>query len=88
MLDKMSREELRDVIRATVKETVRETLSEIGMDSTHPLDLQRDMSFLRDLRVARDSVTVKAMLVGLGVIVTAALGAIAVGIRHWFSSSP
>lgn len=80
----VTREELADLM----SKTVRQTLTEIGMDHNQPIELQRDMSFLRDLRRARDSVKGKALLVSIGVIATTALGAMALGIRHWFSGTP
>lgn len=80
----VTREELTALMSATVKQT----LTEIGMDTTQPIELQRDMSFVRDLRRARDSVKGKALLLSVGVIVTAALGALALGVKHWFNGTP
>jgi hypothetical protein len=82
-----NREEMRELIRETVQETVKTTLTEIGMDTRDPIQLQRDMSFLRDLRRARDSASAKALAVGVGILVTAALGALVLGVRDWLHSN-
>lgn len=74
-------------LRAIIRETVRETMLELGVDSSDNLEMQRDMSFLRDLRKARDSMTAKMVAVAVGVLITAALGAIALGIRQWLGRS-
>lgn len=78
-----NREELRELIRETVQETVKTTLTEIGMDTRDPIQLQRDMSFLRDLRKARDSASAKAIVVAVGILVTAAIGAMVMGFKGW-----
>lgn len=81
--EKIDREELREIVR----ETVRETMRELGVDTEDMLEVQRDMSFLRDLRKARDSATAKAVVVAVGVLITAALGALALGIKSWLHQS-
>lgn len=75
----------REDLRVLVQSTVRETLRELGVDARQALEMQRDMSFLRDLRKARDSGLTKAVVATVGMLVAAAFAAIAIGVRHWLN---
>ena len=81
MTNGLTRDELREVIQ----ETVRETLTELGIDSEHALEMQRDMSFLRDLREARDSAAARTLVVAVGILLTAMIGALALGVKQWLT---
>lgn len=71
------REELREVIR----ETVSETLVRVGLQSGDPIALQKDFSFLRQWRMATESVRNKGMLTLVGMLVTGVCAAIWIGAR-------
>lgn len=73
----MSREEIQEIVR----ETVRECLTSLGVDQNDPLETQRDLAWLRDLRKASASARAKAGTALLGVLVSAVLGALWVGLR-------
>lgn len=77
-MEQLTKEDLRELIR----ETVRETMIELGVNADDALEMQRDFGFLRDFRKARDSMTAKALSVAVGVLITATLGAIAMGIKN------
>jgi hypothetical protein len=68
-------------VRALVREAVRETLTSIGVDQSDPLEVQRDLAWLRDVRQASRSARGKALAALIGLLVTAAAGALWVGLR-------
>lgn len=71
-----------DELRTVVSEAVKQTLTEVGMDHAQPIELQRDMSFLRDLRKARDSVAAKVIVMMALVLFTAGMGLLALKWRE------
>jgi hypothetical protein len=68
---------LRDVIR----ETVKETLTTMGIDASRPVDVQRDMMWLRGTRLGLEDVKRKSTVTVLGLIVAAMLGALWLGFK-------
>lgn len=66
----MSDEELRQLVRSTVNET----LLGLGLESSNPLALQRDLQFLRQWRQSTEAVRTKAMITVVGFVVTAVCG--------------
>lgn len=74
----MTQDELEDLI----EKTVNQTLVKLGVDPEDPLEVQRDFKFVRDWRKSSEAVKRKALLAAVGIVVTGAIGAILVGIRH------
>lgn len=68
-------------VREVVREAVEQTLLTLGVDAKNPLTVQQDMHFVRELRSASESVRSKGLLVVVGILITAALGALWVGIK-------
>lgn len=68
--------------REMVEATVDEVLTRVGIDPADPKAAQADMTFLRDLRLAHDSVKRTGVAVALGVVVTATLGLIWLGLKE------
>ena len=56
-------------LKEVIRETVRETFTQLGIDGEHPLEMQRDFQYLRDLRTARTGMRkwITRSLIGLGV---------------------
>jgi len=77
----LSEEELRALISESVQNGVHEGLLRVGLDTTDPIQLQRDFQFIRDLRQTSDSIRSKAILTTIGVTVTGAAAVIWLGIR-------
>lgn len=77
-----------DELRDLMKETVKETLRELGVDASDALEMQRDMSFLRDLRKARDTTMARGVVVSVGILTAAILGALALGVKQWLTGTP
>lgn len=69
--------EVKDVVR----EAVQETLLTLGVDAGSPLTVQQDMHFIRELRVASEQIKGRGMVVLVGLVVTALVAALWVGIR-------
>jgi hypothetical protein len=51
-----------------MKRAVNEALTKFGVDTSHPLDVQRDLQFLRDWRTTTESVRGKAVLAAVGFV--------------------
>ncbi len=96
----MTDEELREMIRQeleavqgptavhvqdVVRTAVTETLITLGMDASDPMSLQQDMHFVREMRQTSEKLRSKGLLVMVGLLVTALLGAVWLGIKASFS---
>ena len=73
----LTKEELRELIR----QTVTEALTRLGMDTSHPLEVQRDFQFVRDWRTTTESVKGKAILAAVGITVIGILSLVWLGIK-------
>ena len=71
----------KDEIRSLVRETVEETLTKFGVDTSDPIQLQRDSQFVRDLRKASESAKGKAIMAIVTLLVTTLLGALVIGVK-------
>ena len=78
----MSREDLESLIQ----ETVNRTLTEIGLDHTNPIELQKDFQALRDWRESMVEVRKKTLLTIIGILATGLVAAIWVGLKQMFHS--
>lgn len=70
-----------DQMRELMRETVHETLTGLGVDQSDPLETQRDLAWLRDLRRASASARAKAGATLIGLLVAALGGAVWLGLR-------
>ncbi len=92
----MTDEELREMIRTeleaaqipsaihvqdVVRTAVQETLITLGMDASDPISLQQDMHFVREMRQTSEKLRSKSLLVLTGLLITALLGAVWLGIK-------
>lgn len=92
----MTDEELREMIRQeleaaagptaihvqdVVRTAVQETLITLGMDASDPMSLQQDMHFVREMRQTSEKLRSKGLLVMVGLLVSALLGAVWLGIK-------
>lgn len=73
---------LSDHDRELIRETVDDILTRVGIDPKDPRGAQADMSFLRSLREAHDSVKKTGAAAAIGVIVAATLGLLWLGLRE------
>ena len=70
-----------DDAKQVVREAVQETLLTLGVDAGAPLDVQQDMHFVRELRLASEKIQSRGLLVLVGILVTGLVGAVWIGIK-------
>jgi hypothetical protein len=68
-------------IKRIVEETVEATLLRLGVDLDDPIEVQRDMSFLRDWRTSTAAVKRHGIFTAIGILVAAGLGLVWLAIR-------
>lgn len=73
-----------DEMRAIVKEAVHETLVQLGVDTSSPLEMQRDFQHLRDWRMAQETIRRKGYLTMMSIFVTGVLGLLWIGFKDFF----
>lgn len=73
---------LREDMEEIVSKAVAETLVRLGIAVDNPIEMQRDMQYLRDWRRSSESIKSKAILVMVGIFVTGACGALWLGIKE------
>lgn len=69
MTEPLTREEL----KALMKEAMRESFISLGMDPKDQISLQKDMAFVRSMRLAREKMTLSLWMKALSVLTVAAL---------------
>lgn len=75
--DVLSREELRELMH----DAVVEAMSTLGIDARNPMDVQRDMQFLRELRETSERVKQRTIFVLVGILVTGIAAATWLGLK-------
>lgn len=75
-----------DQLKDLMKQAVNETLTSIGIETTDPLEMQRDFQHLRDWRMAVDAVQGKSIMTLIGVLVAGAAGLAWLGLRAVFNN--
>lgn len=71
----------KEEIQGIVKETVRETLISLGVDVSNPIEIQRDLQWVRGARQGLDDLKKKGAITVVGILAAGVLGATWVGIR-------
>ena len=75
--DALDKEELRTLMH----DAVVDAMSTLGIDARNPMDVQKDMQFVRELRLTSESVKKKALITLVGLLVIAGAGAVWIGIK-------
>ncbi len=70
-----------DEIRDIIRETVRETLRGLGVDTSHPFEVQADLRSLREWRQSMKAFRRSAFLGIVGVVVSGACAALWIGFK-------
>ncbi len=84
----MNDQEIKELIRQVrdaAEEGVTAALERVGINSDDPLEVQRDMAFVRDWRTATASIKRKSLLAGVGVLVAGSLGVLWLGVKELLS---
>lgn len=76
----MTTEELRKVMR----ETVHETLITLGMESSDPIEMQKDFQHLRDWRKSTEAVKRKGLMTLSAIAFAGIIGAVVMAIKSYF----
>lgn len=71
-------------IEAIVERTVKKTLLTLGLDTTDPLETQRDLQWVRDWRGSVDLVRGYSIRAAVSILVVGTLGAIWYAVTHGF----
>lgn len=58
-------------------------MNKMGIDSSSPLEMQRDFQHMRDLRLATEKIKDKGLTAAITVVVTGLIGVIALGIKSF-----
>jgi len=77
----MTEEDLHAIARSAGREGAKEALRAMGVDADNPLEAQKDMHFLRDLRKGTKSMRGKAINTIVGALALAGLYKIFDGFR-------
>lgn len=68
--DEATRALINDAAEKAAEKTVERTMTTLGVDMSNPLDVQRDMQFIRAMRETWHSAKAKGLLVAMGIMVT------------------
>lgn len=68
-------------IRKIVAETVDQTLTKLGVDTSDPLEVQRDLQHLRAWRESSDTVKRQGLITAVGIIVAGIVGLVWLAIK-------
>lgn len=72
----------RAIAKEAAKEAVDELMTRLGVDNASPLDMQRDMQWLRDTRVGSEKIREKGILSLIGAAVLGGAAILWLGIRQ------
>ena len=71
-----------------VEDSVKQTLLQLGLDTSHPIEIQADMKHLRDWRLAVETVRGKSFWAVLSCLGLGAAGLLLLGINEWIHRVP
>lgn len=75
-MNQHTHEMLDEIAARAAHRAVEEMLIKLGIDVTSPIEVQRDMDFVRAVRTTGEAVRQKAFTTTVGVVITAILGII------------
>lgn len=75
----------RAIAKEAAKQAVDELMTRLGIDNANPLDMQRDMQWLRDTRVGSEKIKEKGVLTLIGAAVLGGAAILWVGVKQTFN---
>ena len=60
---------------------VRACLVELGIDTEKPIEMQKDLAFLRDHRLATEKLGMTAKIIALGIVISGAASLLWIGFK-------
>ena len=70
------------IAKEAAREAVHELMTRLGIDNASPLDMQRDMQWLRDTRVGSEKIREKGVLTLIGAAVLGGATILWIGIKQ------
>lgn len=74
-------------LKTLMGSAVEETFTKLGIDTTNPIEMQKDFVHLREWREATSAIQKKGLLTIIVILTTGACGALFLGIKHMLTSS-
>lgn len=71
----------RGELKGLMEEAVNNAITKMGIDTTDPIEMQRDFQHLRDWRIAVNSAKTKGFLTILGILTAGVAAAVWVGFK-------
>jgi len=68
--DESTKALINDVASQAADKTVERTMTSLGVDITHPIEVQADFRFIRAMRLTWSSAKSRGLLVALGLMIT------------------
>lgn len=80
----LTEDEARRIAAAAASQAVVETLIHLGIDTSSPVEVQKDMQALRTWRLSAQQVRSHGILVAVGIFVSGALALLMMGLKELF----
>lgn len=81
----MSPDEVRQIANESARVVVEDTLSKLGINATDPIEVQKDMHYLRGWRTTVGSVVNKIVLGVIGSLLTGLIAILVLGGKAYLS---
>ena len=72
----------RAIAKEAAREAVQEMMTRLGIDNTNPLDMQRDMQWVRDTRKGSEKIKEKGILTLIGAAVLGGVTILWLGLKQ------
>ena len=70
-------------VEELIAKTVNATLTQLGIDHSDPMEMQRDFQHLRSWRKSTEQIKNRGVLAALGIVVTGIMAALWVGFKQF-----
>jgi hypothetical protein len=74
-----------DELRKVMRETVHETLLTVGVQSSDPIEMQKDFQHLRDWRTSTEAVKRKGLMTLMTIAFAGVIGAVVMAVKSYFT---
>lgn len=72
-------------LKRLIREGIEESFRDVGLDQSEVFELRKDMTFLREQRIACESVKRKGLLGIVTVVMTGLIAILVLGLREWLN---
>jgi hypothetical protein len=76
--------EAREDVTHLIQQTVAQTLTQIGIESKEPIEMQKDFQHLRSWRQSGEAVKRQGMLTVWGIFLSGLIGLVVMGLSAYF----